>query len=118
MKLTSDTGEAKTYRIPMRLDNVAFSPGELYTLIFTLKENETDDDEDAKVQKRTGGYGITVSGSTALVAFVYVDTAGGTVEEVEVPALAEGTYYWDIRAQLIATPSTTRIVRKGEIMAG
>lgn len=113
MILTSDTGEAKVFRIGMRLDNTAFTPGEAYNLTFTLKALRSDADEDAKVQKRTGGYGITVSGSVALVAFTYIDTAGGTVGEVVVPPLAAGDYFWDIRSQLIASPYTSRIVRSG-----
>ncbi len=114
MVLATYIGDCKAFRIPLRRSNQAFAPAALYNLIWTLKADEDEEDEYAKVQKQTG-YGITHDVSYALVSLTYIDTAGGTVEEVEVPALDPGTYVWSIRAQLLASPYTTFTCAKGTL---
>lgn len=78
MILTQRIGDGKTHSISLSWNGRPFAPTG-YDLLWTLKADPaTETDAQAKVQKRLG-YGITVSGSNALVSLIPIDTAGGTV---------------------------------------
>lgn len=110
MTLTCYTGESKLFRIPLRLDGADLFPEDEYVLTFTVKDSPSDPDSEAHIQKRTDGFGIEVSTHYAMVELVHVDTAG---DGDDIPAMPEAAYYWDIQAQLIASPYTVRQVNRG-----
>lgn len=102
MILTQSLGDTVTHRIPLRWGNKAFVPGSEWGLLLTVKSDPaTQDDEHSLFQKTsTPGEGITVSGSTAMVQVLRVDTV--RVDSVDPPVeafeAAPGTYYWDVQA--------------------
>jgi hypothetical protein len=101
MKLSSKLGDTKTFRIPLRWGNAAFSPAANYDLTFTLKSDEDDADSAAIIQKATGGLGIVIDESFAVLSILRSDT----YREADFPDPGDpayeataGTYYWDIQA--------------------
>lgn len=113
LELTTYLGDTKTFRIPLRWGNRAFDPTGC-TLIFTVKADDADVDDDALIQKRTGGLGITVSGTTALVRIESVDTAGSA--DPVIAALSPATTVFDIHAQNNDDPDDIRTVAKGTLV--
>lgn len=102
MNLSSKLGDTKTFRIPLRWGNFPFTPDGNYDLTFTLKADPDDADSAAIFQKTTGGFGITIDESDALVSVIRADT----YREADYPdpgdpafQAAAGTYYWDIQAE-------------------
>jgi hypothetical protein len=92
MTLNQYLGDSVAHEVPLRWQRVPFEPGEDWTLIFTAKLDSGDADEDAVIQKASG-IGIAVSGSTATVTTVPVDTTSLTARDLE----------WDIQAQHVVT---------------
>lgn len=90
--LSQSIGDSRVHNIPLRWEKADFTPGNDYRLLFTAKRHANDLDPDAVFQKVTGA-GITVTGSTAAVETVYLDTVN------ESPR----TLIWDIQAEEIAT---------------
>lgn len=115
MTLAQHIGDTVTHRIPLRWLRAAFTPASGWFLIFTLKADKDDADEDAKIQKTTD-LGLTHSTSHALVDFLHIDTAGDAEQDPVVPALSAGTYFWDIQAQNIADPTIIRTVATGSLI--
>jgi hypothetical protein len=88
LALTSYNGDSKIFTISMVKDGAAFSPDPTTGyLVFTVKENRSDADEDSVYQKASSGAGITFSGSTASVRQLRADTLDlfDDVEDVTVP---------------------------------
>ena len=115
MQLASHIGDTRTLSIPLRWGNRAFVPGG-YDLLWTLKADPlTETDAQAKVQKRSG-YGISVTGTKAIVSLIPIDTAGGTVGGVTVQSLIPRTYYWDIQAKSLTNAEDVRTVASGTLV--
>jgi len=102
MTLTSHIGDTKTFSIPLRWGNRAFVPGSGWALLFTVKSDPLAQTDEQRLFQKTSnpGEGITVSGSTAMVQVLRVDTVrvASVDPPVEAFEAAPGTYYWDIQA--------------------
>ena len=81
-------GDSASLSIPLTHEGAAFTPGSSWSLMFTAKRQARDTDAQALIQKVSGA-GITVTGSTASVELVPIDTA----------TLAPGDIVWDVQAQ-------------------
>jgi hypothetical protein len=109
MNLTQYIGDSKTHAIPLTWEGAAFSPGDDWALIFTLKRKTTDEDSAAVIQK-TSGAGITVVGNIASVELLPADTV----------SLSATGYSYDIQAQdvisgAVRTVTTGRIILTRDI---
>lgn len=114
--LTQRIGDTVSHRIQLRWGGRAFdSTG--FSILFTVKADaDADADAAAKIQKRDGGFGITVSGSSALVQLLPVDTAGDADADPVIPALTPGAYDWDIQAQSESDPEDVRTIANGRLV--
>lgn len=114
--LTQRIGDTVSHRIQLRWGGRAFDPTG-FSILFTVKADaDADADAAAKIQKRDGGFGITVSGSSALVQLLPVDTAGDANADPVIPALTPGTYDWDIQSQSESDPEDVRTVANGRLV--
>lgn len=117
MTLTQAIGDTVIHRVPLRWKRAPFTPAEgEWFFIFTVKaDKDADSDAQAKFQK-TSDLGLTVSGSTASISILPIDTAGDAAADPVVPALIPGTYDFDIQAQNIADPDDVRTVANGRMV--
>jgi len=88
MLLKTYLGDNKTLTIPLTWEDVDFTPGTDWGLIFTVKSSVLDADTRAKIQK-ISGIGIEHDESNAVVSLVYADSA----------TLDPGRYEFDVQAQ-------------------
>ena len=114
MILTSYIGDAKIFSVPLRWGNKPFEPGEEWFLIFTVKADVNDTDEEAKIQKTTD-LGIMVSGSRASIELAPIDTAGDPEGDPIIPALTEDTYVFGVKAQSVDDLADIRTVASGRL---
>lgn len=118
MNLTQHIGDSKTHRIPLRWDGRPFVAGTAWSLIWTVKESTSLPDSQCVMQKASPALGIAVSGNTAEVEILRVDT----FREEDHPSLGApafeaqaGDYLWDIRATELAGEFRTRTVANGTL---
>lgn len=98
---TVTLGDAITLSVPMRTGGAAFTPAAGYQLIFTAKLATSDADVAALIQKKSGGFGITESGSSALIELLPIDTSALS---------GDITLYCDIQAQSLTDASVIKTV--------
>jgi hypothetical protein len=96
MQLTQSIGESRTYRIPLRWDGRNFAPNDDWVHFFIVKTNEDDPDDEALIEKASGGYGLVISGDDAVVTIIPRDTRGDAEAEPPVEPLTTGTKYWSV----------------------
>jgi len=85
-------GDSQSLEIPLTWNGLAFTPGDDWSLIWTLKAAASDLDSAAKIQKATGA-GITVDETTATIELVPQDST----------SLAAARYVSDVQAQHVTT---------------
>lgn len=90
--LTAFIGDSVTLAVPLTWQDAPFAPGDDWALIFTAKHRARDTDAEAVIQKASGA-GIEVTGYTASVSLVPLDTL----------ALRACDLVFDIQAQHVTT---------------
>ena len=98
---TVTLGDATTLTVPMRTAGAAFTPAAGYQLIFTAKLATSDLDAAAVIQKKSGGFGLTESTSSAVIALLPIDTS---------PLAGGVTLYCDIQAQSLTDAADIKTV--------
>ena len=98
---TITLGDATTLTVPMRSGGTAFTPAAGYQLIFTAKLATSDLDAAAVIQKKSGGFGLTESGSNAIVALLPIDTSS---------LAGDITLHCDIQAQNLSDAGDIKTV--------
>lgn len=88
IQITQNIGDTKTFSIPLRWNGRPFVPGADWHLVFTVKANPDDLDEDALFQLETG------NGVTAVNKFARVSVARSLTL-----SLAPAVRYWDVQAE-------------------
>ena len=88
IQLTQNIGDTKTFSIPLRWNGLPFVPGSDWHLVFTVKADADDEDEDALFQLETGN-GVDDNGR-----FARVSVSRSITEE-----LAATVTYWDVQAE-------------------
>lgn len=104
MTLAQYLGDKKIHKIPIRWARKSFDPAAAYNLIFTIKANSSDGDEEAVVQKGLDD-GITTSSGIASVSLEHLDTK----------FLSAGAYTWDIQALNLSDATDVRTLNRGKI---
>ena len=94
-------GDNYSITVPMRILGRAFTPESGYQLIFTAKLDPLHADSSAVIQKKTGGFGITISGSNAIISILPIDTS---------TLAGDIVLYCDIQAQSLSDSSDVKTV--------
>ena len=104
---TVTLGDATTISVPMRTGGAAFTPAAGYQLIFTAKLATSDLDAAAVIQKKSGGFGLTESTSSAVIALLPIDTS---------PLAGGITLYCDVQAQKLSDAADIKTVSTFQLL--